>query len=143
MICNTDGKDALSHYRIDRMEQVEMNFERGRDFYSVESVDGLFEISKYLEEHPRMSYEEPVSATLLVDETLVEAVELEFRITAKMKAQDNVFRMRIVSTKTAICNWIINLTEYIRIETTSDPSIIELLCYRARCIIELYQKAQK
>ena len=90
-----------------------------------------------------MSYEEPVSATLLVDETLVEAVELEFRITAKMKAQDNVFRMGIVSTKTAICNWIINLTEYIRIETTSDPSIIELLCYRARCIIELYQKAQK
>lgn len=121
MICNTDGKDALSYYRIDRMEQVEMNFERGRDFYSVESVDGLFEISKYLEEHPRMSYEEPVSATLLVDEALVEAVELEFRITAKMKAQDNFFRMRIVSTKTAICNWIINLTEYIRIETTSDP----------------------
>jgi len=67
----------------------------------------------------------------------------ENRITSKMKAQDNVFRMRIVSTKTAICNWIINLTEYIRIETTSDPSIIELLCYRARCIIELYQKAQK
>ena len=126
LICNTDGRDALSHYRIDRMEQVEMNF---------------FEISKYLEEHPRMSYEEPVSATLLVDETLVEAVELEFRITSKMKAQDNIFRMRIVSTKTAICNWIINLTEYIRIETTSDPSIIELLCYRARCIIELYQKA--
>ena len=143
LICNTDGKEALSHYRIDRMEQVEMNFERGRDFYSVESVDDFFEISKYLEEHPRMSYEEPVSATLLVDETLVEAVELEFRITAKMKAQDNVFRMRIISTKTAICNWIINLTEYIRIETTSDPSIIELLCYRARCIIELYQKAQK
>ena len=143
IVCNTDGRDALSHYRIDRMEQVEMNFERGRDFYSVESVDEFFEISKYLEEHPRMSYEEPVRATLLVDETLVEAVELEFRITAKMKAQDNVFRMRIVSTKTAICNWIINLTEYIRIETTSDPSIIELLCYRARCIIELYQKAQK
>lgn len=141
LICNTDGRDALSHYRIDRMEQVEMNFERGRDFYSVESVDEFFEISKYLEEHPRMSYEEPVSATLLVDETLVEAVELEFRITSKMKAQDNIFRMRIVSTKTAICNWIINLTEYIRIETTSDPSIIELLCYRARCIIELYQKA--
>ncbi|MFR5618085.1 MAG: WYL domain-containing protein [Clostridium sp.] len=39
LICNTDGRDALSHYRIDRMEQVEMNFERGRDFYSVESVD--------------------------------------------------------------------------------------------------------
>ena len=76
LICNTDGRDALSHYRIDRMEQVEMNFERGRDFYSVESVDEFFEISKYLEEHPRMSYEEPVSATLLVDETLVEAVEL-------------------------------------------------------------------
>lgn len=29
LICNTDGSDALSHYRIDRIEQVEMNFERG------------------------------------------------------------------------------------------------------------------
>lgn len=80
----------------------------------------------------QMSYEKTVSATLMVVENLVEAVELEFRTTSKMKVQENLFRIRIVSTKTAICNWIVNLTEYIQIETTSDPSIIKLLCYRAK-----------
>lgn len=110
---------------------------------SLDCIDRFFELSQYMEEHPRMSYEKTVSATLMVEENLVEAVELEFRTTSKMKVQENLFRIKIVSTKTAICNWIINLTEYIQIEATSDPSIIELLCYRAKCIIELYQKKQK
>lgn len=85
------------------------------------------------------NYQRYIDRTLMVAENLVEAVELEFRTTSKMKVQENLFRIRIVSTKTAICNWIINLTEYIQIETSSDPSIIELLCYRAKYIIELYQ----
>ena len=96
-----------------------------------------------MEEHPRMSYEKPVSATLMVEEYLVEAVETEFRITSKIKTQEHLFRIRIISTKTAICNWIINLTEHIKIETTSDPTIIEQLCQKAQCIIENYQKTNK
>ena len=144
LICNTEGKETLSHYRIDRMEKVVTHqYEKGRRMESLDCIDRFFELSQYMEEHPRMSYEKTVSATLMVEENLVEAVELEFRITSKMKMQENLFRIRIVSTKTAICNWIINLTEYIQIEATSDPSIIELLCYRAKCIIELYQKKQK
>ena len=40
-----------------------------------------------------MSYEKPVSATLMVEEYLVEAVEMEFRITSKIKTQEHLFRM--------------------------------------------------
>lgn len=97
----------------------------------------------YMEEHPRMSYEKPVSATLMVEEYFVEAVETEFRITSKIKTQEHLFRIRIISTKTAICNWLINLTEHIKIETTSDPTIIDQLCQKAQCIIENYQKTSK
>ena len=97
----------------------------------------------YMEEHPRMSYEKPVSATLMVEEYFVEAVETEFRITSKIKTQEHLFRIRIISTKTPICNWLINLTEHIKIETTSDPTIIDQLCQKAQCIIENYQKTSK
>lgn len=90
-----------------------------------------------------MSYEKPVSATLMVEEYLVEAVETEFRTTSKIKTQEHLFRIRIIFTKTAICNWIINLSEHIKIETTSDPTIIDQLCQKAQCIIENYQKTNK
>ena len=144
LICNTAGKDNLSHYRIDRMQQVAMHpMEQGKCMSQLEGVDSSFEISRYMEEHPRMSYEKPVSATLMVEEYLVEAVETEFRTTSKIKTQEHLFRIRIISTKTAICNWIINLSEHIKIETTSDPTIIDQLCQKAQCIIENYQKTNK
>ena len=144
LICNTDGKDNLSHYRIDRMLQVVMHpMEQGKCMSQLEGIDSSFEILRYMEEHPRMSYEKPVSATLMVEEYLVEAVETEFRTTSKIKTQEHLFRIRIISTKTAICNWIINLSEHIKIETTSDPSIIDQLCQKAQCIIENYQKINK
>ena len=127
LICNTDGKDNLSHYRIDRMRQVAMHpVEHGKCMNQLDGIDPSFEILRYMEEHPRMSYEKPVSATLMVEEYLVEAVETEFRTTSKIKTQEHLFRIRIISTKTAICNWIINLSEHIKIETTSDPSIISI-----------------
>ena len=59
----------------------------------LEGIDSSFEILRYMEEHPRMSYEKPVSATLMVEEYLVEAVEMEFRITSKIKTQEHLFRM--------------------------------------------------
>ena len=144
LICNTEGKEALSHYRIDRMEQVMLQrYEIRRNINSLEGIDASLEIARYMEEHPRMSYEKPVSATLMVEEYFVEAVETEFRITSKIKTQEHLFRIRIISTKTAICNWLINLTEHIKIETTSDPTIIDQLCQKAQCIIENYQKTNK
>ena len=94
LICNTDGKDNLSHYRIDRMLQVVMHpMEHGKCMSQLEGIDSSFEILQYMEEHPRMSYEKPVSATLMVEEYLVEAVEMEFRITSKIKTQEHLFRM--------------------------------------------------
>ncbi len=59
----------------------------------LEGIDSSFEILRYMKEHPRMSYEKPVSATLMVEEYLVEAVEMEFRITSKTKTQEHLFRM--------------------------------------------------
>ena len=144
LICNPEGKEALSHYRIDRMVLVMLQrYEIRRSINSLDGIDASFEIARYMEEHPRMSYEKPVSATLAVEEYLVEAVEMEFRIVSKIRLQENLFQMRIVSTKTAICNWIINLTDHIRIESTSDPSITDLLCQKAQCIIENYQTVNK
>lgn len=117
--------------------------EHGKCMNRLDGIDPSFEISRYMEEHPRMSYEKPVSATLMVEEYLVEAVETEFRTTSKIKTQEHLFRIRIIFTKTAICNWIINLSEHIKIETTSDPTIIDQLCQKAQCIIENYQKTNK
>ena len=137
---------VMEHSRFFCYMAKQIEFHKGiTNIRTVEKVmpQQISSNGSYIEEHPRMSYEKPVSATLMVEEYFVEAVETEFRITSKIKTQEHLFRIRIISTKTAICNWLINLTEHIKIETTSDPTIIDQLCQKAQCIIENYQKTSK
>lgn len=49
------------------------------------------------------------------------------------------YRVRITSTKNAICNWVINVMDHIIIESSSDKSIFDVLYHRATSIMNVYQ----
>ena len=139
LLCNKDGKESVAPYRLDRMEEVVVK--KGapiRKIETLQEVNGPFDLKQFMVEHPRMTFEKPVNVTLLVSERMIEAVETEFYVLSKHKVEPTQYRVRISSTKTSICNWIINVTDQIKIESASDHSIIDLLCERARLIIEVY-----
>lgn len=57
----------------------------------------------------------------------------------RKKIDENDYRVRIVTTRSALCNWIINVTDKIRIEDSSDHYIYNILVERANMIIENYK----
>lgn len=144
LLCNYDGKDDIARYRLDRIEGVQLL--KDEVIKRLESLPGVpypFRLREYMEEHPRMSFEKPVDVTLSVEEHMLDAVEEEFRLVGEPMILDGKYMVRIRSSKSSICNWIINVTEYIRIEYVSDLSVIDLLCTRARHILEQYDTTAK
>lgn len=87
-----------------------------------------------------MSFENTISVTMLVSFGMMEAVRTEFRVNSMIWISDEEkYRVRITSTKTAICNWVINVTDQIIIESSSDETIFDVLRERARNIMEGYR----
>ena len=80
------------------------------------------------------------SVTMLVSPEIMEAVRTEFCVKAAWWIPEKTkYRVRIVSTKNAICNWVINVTDHIIIESSSDKSIFDVLCNRATSIMNVYR----
>jgi len=133
LLCNVDGKEAISSFRLDRMEDMELLKDMPiRRTNELKEVEQPFRLKTYLEEHPRMSYEKTVTATLLIRRIMLDAVASEFKVTCVMETDyEEYLRVRIISTQRAICNWIINVPDEVRIESTSDQSVIDLLTQRA------------
>lgn len=139
LLCNYEGKEDIARYRIDRMEEIViLEQEVIKKLELLNSIPQPFQLFEYMEEHPRMSFEKPVDVTLLVEAQMLDAVEEEFHLVRAPEMKDGKYMVRIRSSKSSICNWIINVTEYIKIEYVSDKSVIELLLNRANQVIDTY-----
>ena len=64
LICNTDNHDGVSHYRLDRIRFAELAKESVRPMRDVEGGSALYNMPKYLAEHPHMFSGPTVSARL-------------------------------------------------------------------------------
>ena len=141
MLYNKDETENVSPYRLDRIENIRIeNHLPARKIKTLQEVGQPFYLKQYMKEHPRMSFENTISVTMLVSFGMMEAVRTEFRVNSMIWISDEEkYRVRITSTKTAICNWVINVTDQIIIESSSDETIFDVLRERVRNIMEGYR----
>lgn len=140
LLCNKDGKEDIGHFRLDRITGIKILEDIQRPISKLQVYNGRFDLARYLKEHPRMSCECTLHACLLVSAPMLEAVQAEFyEYALPQKIDENDYRVRIVTTRSALCNWIINVTDKIRIEDSSDHYIYNILVERANMIIENYK----
>lgn len=141
MLCNKDETETVSPYRLDRIENIRIeNHLPARKIETLQEVEQPFYLKQYMEEHPRMSFDKTISVTMLVSDRIIEAVKTEFCVKSmSWISAEEKYRVRVISTKTAVCNWVINVTDQIIIESSSDESIFEVLRERAMSIMEEYQ----
>ena len=141
VLCNKIETETISPYRLDRMENVTVEDKMpARKLETLRDVQQPFYLRQYMEEHPRMSFDKTISVTMLVSPEIMEAVNTEFCVKAAWWIPEKTkYRVRIISTKNAICNWVINVTDQIVIESSSDKSIFDVLCNRATSIMNVYR----
>ncbi len=136
-----DHATTVSPYRLDRIENIRIeNHLPARKIETLREVQQPFYLKQYMEEHPRMSFDKTISVTMLVSDRIIEAVKTEFCVKSmSWISAEEKYRVRVISTKTAVCNWVINVTNQIIIESSSDESIFEVLRERAMSIMEEYR----
>lgn len=138
---NYKRRSVFLYQLLDRMENVTVEDKMpARKLETLRDVQQPFYLRQYMEEHPRMSFDKTISVTMLVSPEIMEAVRTEFCVKAAWWIPEKTkYRVRIVSTKNAICNWVINVTDHIIIESSSDKSIFDVLCNRATSIMNVYR----
>ena len=140
LLCNKSGRNDISHYRVDRIKNIELLCESSNPIDSLKELnESRFDVENYIKQHPRMSTGELVRVALLVMDEYMEAVRMEFFIEYICKINEQQHLVRIKATRTAICNWVINMTGKVLIKDDYGYGVKELLCQKAREIIEAYE----
>lgn len=139
MLCNTKGKENISQYRLDRMNAVRVLESGSTKIEDLQELDDIiFDVERYIMQHPRMSTGKIVTANLIVERNYIEAVQAEFFVEMIQPYNQSYYQVRIRSTRTAICNWVINMPGKVIVENDYGGGVIDLLCEKAKEVLSIY-----
>lgn len=116
MIANYDKYDDVSHYRIDRITDVEVLDEKRKSMKQVEGLENGLNLPKHMAEHIYMFSGESVSVQMLATKHLMnELVDWfgnDFRITNKNG--DNIF-LSLKCNEDAMFYWALQYGPYVEV----------------------------
>lgn len=131
-----EDSDKIYHFRLDRMRELQIEAVVVPDERMGKNMD--WDI--YFRQHPRMSYGEVVRVTLLSGADIMDAIQEEFYVDTVTCCPCGKKMITISSTKTAVCNWIINVTEDVKVLDDHGSGVVDELCARAKRLLRLYEK---
>lgn len=117
LICNTDGHENISHYRIDKMTDVKMLKEGIKPKHEIaEFIGGSFNLPQHMAEHIYMFGGESIwikfwTPEFMID-TLVDWFGKDFKI---LRNEDEKFLINVKVNETAIKFWAMQYGEFVEI----------------------------
>lgn len=127
--------DKVYHFRLDRMQ--EMQIEGSKSALEI-GKGSMIDWELYFRQHPRMSYGEVIRVTLLSRMDISESIKSEFYIESLETYPCGRQKITVSSTKAALCNWIVNLPEEVKVVDDFGSGVMEELCGRAKKILQIY-----
>ena len=122
LICNTDGHDNISHYRIERMTDVKMLDEPALELLNqnnpITDFVGNLNLPKHMAEHIYMFSGKSIRVKFWTDtfmmDCLIDWFGRDFRI---LQNQDNAILVEVNVNEHAIKYWIMQFGEYVEVVT--------------------------
>lgn len=140
LLCNNVGEDDITQYRVDGISCVQPQDKTCHRIETLQGIDEMnFNLGHYMKQHPGMTAGELVRVVLLVMREHLETVRMEFFIESVCEMNEIHYKVHIRATKTAICNWIMNMTGIVTIHDDYGTGVKEIICEKAREILEAYE----
>ena len=136
LIGNYDKYDNISHYRIDRMEQLSITDEPSRNFEEVSKYTGSFDTGDYVTHTFRMYSGEETEIDLICSNSILEKIIDKFGDGAHyMNCDNDTFRVRTTGYMSeGLVDWLMMYSSQCYIK--SPDELRELVVKRAAEIIE-------
>ena len=136
LICNTDGHENTSHYRIDKMTDVKMLKENSKPKHEIkEFLGGNLNLPKHMAEHIYMFSGESIWVKFWTQENMLDTLVDWFGKDFKILQHDNEkLLINVKVNETAIKYWAMQYGEYI--EVISPDSLRTEICMTAKDIFE-------
>lgn len=138
MICNTDGHENISHYRIDKMTDVQMLKIPAKNKKDIaEFIGGNFNLPKHMAEHIYMFSGESVWVKFWTEkyfiDTLVDWFGKDFKI---LQTNGEKILINVKVNRKAMKFWAMQFGEYV--EIISPQSLREEIRETAKEIYEVH-----
>ncbi len=136
LVGNYDKYDNLSHYRIDRMENLSITDEPARNFEEVSKYDGVFDTGDYVTHTFRMYSGEETEIDLICSNSILEKIIDKFGDGAHyMNCGKDTFRVRTTGYMSeGLVDWLMMYSSQCYIK--SPDELREKVIHRASEIIE-------
>lgn len=138
LICNTDGHENISHYRIDKMTDVQMLKSLAKNKKDIaEFIGGNFNLPKHMAEHIYMFSGESVWVKFWTEkyfiDTLVDWFGKDFKI---LQSEGEKILINVKVNRKAIKFWAMQFGEYV--EIISPKNLRDEIRQTAKEIFEIH-----
>lgn len=111
LLCNMPGKPGLSHFRVDRIDALDILDT------SASLLSGI-QLSKYLQEHPHLWSGDPVRVTFICKDYMMNDVSDWFGtdpLVTPIPDSENMIRVQLLASEEAMFRWAIQYADDVEI----------------------------
>ena len=116
LIANYDKYDDISHYRIDKITEIEIMHEKCKLVTMVKEMENGFSLPKHMAEHIYMYSGDSIATKLLVDKAimneLIDWFGKDFRI---LEQYDSTMKIRVKCNEEAMRYWALQYGPYVEV----------------------------
>ena len=115
LICNVDGHDTLTHFRLDYILEARVQDAPARPMWEMEDFKNGIDTAAYLTEHPNMFTGKVITAKIIADRSMVSEILDRFGMGVNFtKVTETEVEAELRTDELSLKYWIQMYREFVR-----------------------------